>query len=177
MGRRWLAGGFRVAAQLGQGLVQLADAIARAIYPELVRAGAMASTLVRRAVLLGGAVGLAASALAAWVGERILGILAGPDFVFAQSALVLLALAGAAELVATSWDALLVSRGQAGMVFMARAVPLMAAFAGLPFAVARFGLSGAAMCILGASAISATTLGYLVLVANRTGPELTVVSR
>lgn len=166
-----LAGGFRVAAQLGQALVQLAEAMARALYPELVRGGAKASTLVRRTVLLGGAVGLFAAALAAWLGGWALGVLAGPAFGFAQPALVLLALAGAAELIATSWDALLVSRGRAGLVFVTRAVPLAVAFAGLPLAVAEFGISGAALCVLGASAASGAMLGYLVLAAKRSGRE------
>ena len=172
-----LAGGFRVAAQLGQALVQLAEAMARALYPELVRGGAKASTLVRRTVLLGGAVGLFAAALGAWLGNWALGVLAGPAFGFAQPALVLLALAGAAELIATSWDALLVSRGRAGLVFMTRAVPLAVAFAGLPLAVAWFGISGAALCVLGASVVSGAMLGYLVLAAKRSGREARGVRR
>jgi O-antigen/teichoic acid export membrane protein len=172
-----LAGGFRVAAQLGQALVQLADAMARALYPELVRGGAAARSLVPRTVLLGGAVGLSAAVLAFAFGGWALTALAGRDFVMAQPALVLLALAGTAELIATSWDALLVSRGQAGVVFIARAIPFLLALAALPWTVARFGLSGAAMSILGASAVSSTTLGYLVLAARRTGLGASGISR
>ena len=164
-----LAGGFRVAAQLGQALVQLAEAMARALYPELVRRGATATALVRRTAFLGVVVGLFAAALAVWLGEWALGVLAGPAFVFAQPAMVLLALAGAAELIATSWDALLVSRGRAGLVFITRAVPLAVAFAALPLAVARFGISGAALCVLCASAVSGAILGYLALAAKRSG--------
>ena len=109
------------------------------------------------------------AALAVWLGEWALGVLAGPAFVFAQPAMVLLALAGAAELIATSWDALLVSRGRAGLVFITRAVPLAVAFAALPLAVARFGISGAALCVLCASAVSGAILGYLALAAKRSG--------
>ncbi len=42
------AGGFRVASQLGQALVQLAQTISKAIYPELVHAKEDAVDLARR---------------------------------------------------------------------------------------------------------------------------------
>ena len=164
-----MAGGFRIAAQFGQALVQLAEALSRALYPELVRTQANAAALVGRTALLGGSVGLIAAALAAAFGEWLLSALFGPDFAFARTATVLLVLAGAAELVATSCDALLVSRGRASTVFMVRAIPLVVALALVPTVVARFGLSGAALCILGASTVSAGALGYLVLAAKRNG--------
>ncbi len=164
-----IAGGYRVAAQFGQALVQLSEAISRALYPELVRIRANAAELVRRTVMLGAAVGLAAAALAALLGEWLLITLFGADFAFARTAMILLVVGGAAELVAIGCDTLLVSHGRAGAVFLARAIPLAAALALLPPAIDRFGLSGAALCMPGASVISAAALGYLVMAAKRTG--------
>lgn len=164
-----LAGAFRVAAQLGQAMVQLAEALSRALYPELVRTRGDPSALVRRTALLGGAVGIAATALAALFGSAVLAWVAGPAFAFAWPALVLLALAGAVELVATAWDAALVAQGRADAVFVARAAPMVASLAILPFAVTAFGLPGAACTMLCASVLSGSDLAYLVLAAKRSG--------
>lgn len=158
-----IAGGFRVAAQLGQALVQLGEALSRALYPELVREVARAGDLARRMAALALATGGLAVALAALAGERLVSMIAGPGFGFVQGAMVVLALAGSIELLATSADALLVARGKAWRVFVLRAVPLVVALALLAPAIARFGLIGAAACVLLASAGSAAGLGYSVL--------------
>lgn len=162
-----LAGGFRVAAQLGQALVQLAEAMSRALYPELLRTRDHPAALVRRTALLGGGVGMIAAVLAAGTGNWVLSVVTGPGFAFAWLAMVVLVLAGAAELVATAWDSSLVARGRAGAVFVARAAPLMLALAMLPAVVIAQGLTGAAWAMLGASALSTAVLGYLVLAAKR----------
>jgi len=155
-----LAGGFRVAAQLGQALIQLGEALSRAVYPELVREAARAGDLARRVALLALATGAIAVAGAALAGERLLHIVAGRGFGFVHGAMVLLVLAGSVELIATSADALLVARGRAWRVFVMRAVPLVAALALLPAMTLRFGLIGAASCVLLASAGSAAGLAY-----------------
>lgn len=157
------AGGFRVAAQLGQALVQLGEAVSRALYPDLVRARETAGALAGRMVYLALATGGLAVAAAALAGGHILALVAGPDFAFAQGAMIALALAGAAELLGASWDALLVARGRAFLVFALRAVPLLASVLALPLAMARYGLDGAAGCVLLASGLSMAGLGYACL--------------
>lgn len=156
-----LAGGYRVAAQLGQALVQLGDAVSRAIYPELVRKAEEARVLAGRMSRVALAIGLAAAALAALLGRPALEALAGPEFAFAQPALVLLALAGAAELIGANWDALLVARGRPGATFAARAIPLACVLAAMPAMIGTLGLQGVAACVLVASALSAGSLAVL----------------
>ena len=155
-----VAGGFRVAAQLGQALVQLGEALSRAVYPEFVREAERAGDLARHAGMLALATGGLAVTAAGFAGERLVALIAGPGFVLVHGAMTMLALAGAVDLLAASADALLVARGRAWRVFVLRAVPLLGAVALLAPAVARFGLTGAAGCILIASAASAVGLGY-----------------
>lgn len=155
-----LAGGFRVAAQLGQALVQLGEALSRALYPELVREAARAGDLARRVGILALGTGTLAVAVAGFAGDRLVSLIAGPGFGFVHGAMIVLALAGAAELLATSADALLVARGRAWRALVLRAVPLLGALALFAPAIARFGLVGAAGCVLLASAASAAGLGY-----------------
>ena len=156
-----IAGGFRVASQLGQALVQLGEAIARALYPELIRDHASAGGLAWRMAMLALVTGAIAVTFAAALGSGIIQAIAGPAYAFARDAMIVLALAGAIELIAASADALLVSRGRAMTVFALRAVPLAGALALLPSAVERMGLGGAAACVLLASWATAIGLGYM----------------
>lgn len=156
-----LAGGFRVAAQLGQALVQMGEAVSRAVYPELLRARGEAAGLARRMTRVVMWVGACAVTVTIVGGKPILGLIGGPGFEFAHGAMVLLALAGTFELVAASPDALLVSRGRALSVFLLRAVPLACALLAVPVAIGRFGLIGAAACVLFASVTSAFALFYV----------------
>lgn len=154
-----LAGGFRLASQLGTAMVQFGEAISRALYPELVRAGDGAEALARRVAAVALAAGVLAVGLAMLIGESVLVLIAGPAFAFAAPAMTLLALAGALEMLAASWDSLLVAQGRAGRVFLLRAVPLAAGLMLLPFATSQFGLVGTAACVVLASGLSALALG------------------
>lgn len=156
-----VAGGFRVASQLGQALVQLAEAVARAIYPELVRENRRAAALAGRMALLALGAGILAVLATLFAGPAIMGLVAGPQFAFAQGALVVLAMAGAIDLVAASADALLVSRGRAMSALALRAVPLAGALAALPFVLERSALLGAAVCVLLSSTLAAMGLCYV----------------
>ena len=156
-----VAGGFRVASQLGLALVQLGEAVSRALYPELVRSRDHAPGLAAKVAGIAFGAGLAAVTVAAVAGEWIVAAVAGPRFAFAHGAMVLLALAGTAELIAASADALLVAHRQALRAFLLRAGPLAAALLALPFAVRAFGLAGAASCMLLASAGGAAGLTYM----------------
>ncbi len=91
IGGEALAGGFRVASQLGQALIQLAQAVSKAIYPELVEAkdnaAAMAGRMARIA-MIGGAI---AVGVAIVFGEWVLTVIAGAPFVAVYWAMVILA--------------------------------------------------------------------------------------
>lgn len=157
-----LAGGYRVASQLGQALVQLGEAVSRAIYPEFVKR-AHASTLVaKRMVMLALLTGLVAALVAGIGGNAAISLIAGREFLFAYPALVVLSLAGALDLSGATWDALLVSRKRAGTALIARVVPLAAALAAMPWAISVWGLIGVAGSLLVASALTLAALSYAV---------------
>jgi O-antigen/teichoic acid export membrane protein len=149
-----LAGGFRIASQLGFGMLKLAQAVSRAVYPELVRTNGDARALAHRMLLLSGAVGLMAVIAAALFGRWALGVIGGPAYVFAHLAMVLLAAGAAVEMAAASAEALLVAQGRVVLALAVRAIPTAASLALLPFAIERGGLTGAAICVLIGSALA-----------------------
>lgn len=155
----------------GAALVQLAEAIGRAVYPELVRTGQSADSLVRHMTWLALGTGAMAASVAAIGGKWAVAMLAGPEFLFAYGAMVILAIGGAIELTGASSEALLVAQGRAGLAFQLRAGPLAAAFLSLPMAIDWLGLEGVALCVTMASLM--TMAGFLCVrsMAAQTGKE------
>ncbi len=159
-----LAGGFRVASQLGQALVQLAQAVAKAIYPELVHARENAVEIARRMANIALVGGTVAVGIALLFGRWGLAAIAGPEFTTVYWTMVILAIAGAIELVGASLESLLVSVNRAGTAFLARALPMGLAFALLPTAMGWQGLKGAAFTVLGSSALA--VIGFWVAILS-----------
>ncbi|MXO62579.1 lipopolysaccharide biosynthesis protein [Qipengyuania oceanensis] len=154
IGGEALAGAFRVASQLGQALVSLAQTISKAIYPELVHAQEGAQAIARRMAniaLIGGALAVLA---AIFFGRPAIALVAGPEFRSAYWPMIILAIAGAIELVGASLESLLVSAGRAGTAFIVRAIPTALAFALLGTAMGWMGLKGAAFTVMGSSALA-----------------------
>ena len=154
IGGEAFAGGFRVAAQLGQALVQLAQTVSKAIYPELVHAKENAQAIARRMANIALVAGVVAVVVAILAGRWGLEAIAGPEFTVVYWAMVILAIGGAVELVGASLESLLVSAGRAGTALLCRALPMALAFALLDTAMGWQGLKGAALCVLGASALA-----------------------
>ena len=154
IGGEALAGGFRVAAQLGQALVQLAQTISKAIYPELVHARDAALDIARRMARIALFGGTIAVAIALLFGRWGLKAIAGPEFTGVYWAMVILAVGGAFELVGASLESLLVSARRAGTAFFIRAVPTLLALSLLDVAMEWNGLKGAALAVLGSSALA-----------------------
>ncbi len=160
-----LAGIYRVAAQLGEGLLKLAQAVLRATYPELVRdpdAARQIAARIGRIALVTGLVTLAFGALA---GHWVILIIAGREYLDAYVPMLLLAGAAAIELAGAPLEALLVARGKALTNFLLRALPTLLALVALPLVVARAGANGAAGAVLVASALSVAGL----MLFNRKG--------
>ena len=165
-----MAGGYRVASQLGQALVQLGEAVSRAIYPEFVKKAGASTLVARKMVALALCTGLVCAGVAAAGGNFAIAAVAGESFFFAYWPLVILSLAGALELSGASIDALLIARGRAVAAFLARAVPLSLALAAMPLAIAQWGLVGVAACILAASALTLAGLGYAAVSGRGASP-------
>lgn len=172
IGGEGFAGGFRVASQLGQALVQLAQTVSKAIYPELVHAQDAAHDIARRMAniaLVGGAIAVLVALL---FGRWGLEAIAGPEFGMVYWAMVILAIAGAIELVGASLESLLVSAGKAGTAFIVRAVPTIMALALLEVAMGWNGLKGAAFTVLGSSALA--VIGFWVAIISLQQIRITV---
>ena len=172
IGGEAFAGGFRVASQLGQALVSLAQTVSKAIYPELVHAQDAAHDIARRMANIALVGGVMAIGFALLFGRWGLEAIAGPEFGVVYWTMVILAVAGAIELVGASLESLLVSAGRAGTAFLVRAVPTLLAFALLETAMAWNGLKGAAFTVLGASALA--VMGFWVAILSLQQIKITV---
>ncbi|MGB3739170.1 MAG: lipopolysaccharide biosynthesis protein [Pontixanthobacter sp.] len=172
IGGEAFAGGFRVASQLGQALVQLAQTVSKAIYPELVHAKEAAHDMARRMANIALIGGVLAVAFAVLFGRWGLETIAGKEFGVVYWAMVILAISGAIEMVGASLESLLVSAGKAGTAFIVRALPTLFAFAMLSTAMDWNGLKGAAFAIMGASAMS--VIGFWVAILSLRQIRITV---
>ncbi|KEO90084.1 hypothetical protein EH31_08305 [Erythrobacter longus] len=161
-----LLGGFRVASQLGQALVALAQTISKAILPELVHAKEDALVIARRMANVALIGGILAVLFAVVFGRLGLDLIAGSEFRGRGFywALVILSIAGAVELVGASLESLLVSAGRAGTAFLVRAAPTLLAFGLLDLAIGWNGALGAAFTVLGSSALA--VIGFYVAILN-----------
>jgi O-antigen/teichoic acid export membrane protein len=172
IGGEGFAGGFRVASQLGQALVQLAQTVSKAIYPELVHAADAAHEMARRMANIALIGGVLAVTVAVLFGRQGLALVAGPEFGVVYWAMVILAIAGAIELVGASLESLLVSAGRAGTAFVVRAVPTLLSLLLLDTAMDWNGLKGAAFTVLGSSALS--VIGFWVAIISLQQITITV---
>lgn len=161
LGGATLAGIYRVAAQLGEGLLKLAQALMRATYPELVRDPDAARHIASRIGKIALYTGLGAVLFSVLGGHWVIKVIAGPEFVAAYAPMIILSAAAAIELAGASLEALLVSRGHALRNFMLRAVPTGLALLSLPFAMTWIGVSGAAAVVFVSSLVSVIGLMWV----------------
>ncbi|MBA4163850.1 MAG: hypothetical protein C0510_04350 [Erythrobacter sp.] len=172
IGGEALAGGFRVASQLGQALVQLAQTVSKAIYPELVHARDTAHDIARRMANIALVGGVLAVLAALFLGRWGIDAIAGEDFGKVYWAMVILSIAGAIELVGASLESLLVSAGRAGTAFLVRAIPTLLALALMQVAMDWNGLKGAAFTVLGSSALA--VIGFWVAIISLKQIHITI---
>ena len=161
LGGAALAGIYRVAAQLGEGLLKLAQALLRATYPELVRDPEAARQIAARIGRIAVVTGVVTVAFGALAGHWVILAIAGREYLAAYGPMLILAGAAAIELAGAPLEALLVARGRALTNFLLRAVPTFLALVALPLAVARGGAAGAAAAVLVASSLSVAGLMLL----------------
>ena len=162
-----LAGIYRVASQLGEGLLKLAQALLRAVYPELVRnpdaAKAIVGTITRIAMFTG----LLVVTLGYFAGEWIIAAIAGREYLAAFWPMLVLAAAASLELAGASLEALLVARGKAILNVVIRVVPLAIGLVALPWLIDWLGALGATFVVLGGSVVSVT--GFAIAVRAGVG--------
>ncbi len=166
------AGGFRVASQLGQSLIALAQAVSKAIYPELIDAKDNARIIASRMANIALIGGVLAVLIALFFGRWGLETIAGEEFGVFYWAMVILSIAGAVELIGASLESLLVSAGRAGTAFIVRAVPTLLALALLKTAMDWNGLKGAAFAVLGSSSLA--VIGFWIAILSLQQIRITI---
>lgn len=170
-----LLGGFRVASQLGQALIALAQTVSKAILPELVNARDDALEIARRMANIALIGGVIAVLIALFFGRWGLDAIAGEQFRGFYWAMVILAIAGAVELVGASLESLLVAAGRAHVAFAVRALPTILALLLLDTAIDWNGAKGAAFATLGSSLLA--VIGFYVAILNLKTIQLSVPAR
>jgi O-antigen/teichoic acid export membrane protein len=163
-GGAYLAGGFRIANQLGVALIALAQTISKAILPELVQSREGAVEIARRMTNIAAVAGVAAVVTAILFGRPGITLIAGPEFTGFYWAMIILAIAGAVELVGASLESLLISAGKAHVAFLVRLVPTILALLFLEMAIEWKGAQGAGFAVLGSSLL--TLVGFYVAIVN-----------
>ena len=163
-GGAYLAGGFRIANQLGVALIALAQTISKAILPELVQSRDGAVEIARRMANIAAIAGVTAVVTAILFGRPGLALIAGPEFTGFYWAMIILSIAGAVELVGASLESLLVSAGKAHVAFLVRLFPTILALVMLELAIDWKGAQGAGFAVLGSSVL--TVVGFYLAIVN-----------
>jgi O-antigen/teichoic acid export membrane protein len=163
-GGAYLAGGFRIANQLGVALIALAQTISKAILPELVQSRDSAVEIARRMANIAAIAGVTAVVTAILFGRPGLALIAGEEFTGFYWAMIILSIAGAVELVGASLESLLISAGKAHVAFLVRLVPTILALLLLEMAIDWKGAQGAGFAVLGSSLLA--VVGFYVAIVN-----------
>lgn len=163
-GGAYLAGGFRIANQLGVALIALAQTISKAILPELVQSRDSAVEMARRMANIAAIAGVTAVVTAILFGRPGLALIAGEQFTGFYWAMIILSIAGAVELVGASLESLLISAGKAHVAFLVRLFPTILALVMLELAIDWKGAQGAGFAVLGSSVL--TVVGFYLAIVN-----------
>jgi O-antigen/teichoic acid export membrane protein len=153
------AGSYRLAYQLSQSLVRLADLFARGIYPEYARANATATrdnlrVLFRQSARLALGAGLAICLLAPLLGQPVLWLIGGSAYLHVYPVLVLLSIAAGLEIMGVGFEPLLVATGHAGQALRIRAISVVVLFALLATLLVSHGIVVAGAAALAASGVA-----------------------
>jgi O-antigen/teichoic acid export membrane protein len=127
------AGAFRLALQLAQALTKVSQLLARAAFPEIVRAvaaGGLARVrqMILRSFLMATVVAAFAFLIVVLFGHPVLTLMGGKEFGRAYPILLWLAAAGCIDLVTVGFEPLLLAANRIGATFIARVVGIVALF-------------------------------------------------
>ncbi|WP_066780171.1 lipopolysaccharide biosynthesis protein [Sphingomonas sp. CCH5-D11] len=157
------AGNYRLAYQLSQSLVRLADLFARGVFPEVTRAHASQRPeelrkLVRQSARLALGVGLATCLLVPPLGKPALYLIAGEAYLGAFPVLVLLGLAAGLDIMAVGFEPVLLGTGHAARALRIRMFSAVVLFCLVVLLMPGFGIIGAGVASLAASAVALIAL-------------------
>ena len=169
------AGAFRIAVQLAQGLAKLAQLIARAAFPEVVRAvrltppGELAPVLGRMFRASSGA-GLVILAAIVLIGRPLL-VLIGGDRAFAEAypLLLWLAAAGCIDLAVVAFEPVLLAANRSATAVASRGAGIAAQIPVTLVLLPMIGAAGASIGVFVSSLIGAVFLSATVVRYARSG--------
>lgn len=162
------AGAFRLALQIAQALAKLAQLIARAAFPEVVRtirsaAAAEVASALSRMVLASSAGAGVILLLIALLGRGLLVLIGGdPHYAGAYGLLLWLAAAGSIDLAVVGLEPVLLAANRSGTAMTARAVGVAVQLALSLTLLPRIGAKGASIGVFGASLVSGALLVVMV---------------
>jgi O-antigen/teichoic acid export membrane protein len=173
------AGAFRLAAQLSRSLTIVSQMIARAAFPEIVRAvrqsgvvgiGAMIARTVRFAAVVSAAV----IALVLLLGRPILQLIGGKAFGEGHVTLLWLAGAGCVDLIIVAFEPSIAAAQRAHQAFFARLIAGVVMIAAALILAPRYGADGVAAAVFVNGVTQALLLGALLgyLIAMKTAAPL-----
>uniref|UniRef100_UPI0035CA3010 lipopolysaccharide biosynthesis protein n=1 Tax=uncultured Sphingomonas sp. TaxID=158754 RepID=UPI0035CA3010 len=166
------AGYFRLAHQLGQALLILAEMLSRSLYAEMARVSASRSQAAmtrlldrtNKAALFGG---LAVFLLVAILGKPALHLIGGAAYLPAFPALVILGAAAAVQLIGVSFEPALMALGRTGALLVIRIAALLCLAVLLALLLPRIGIVGAALAMLADAIVGVALLGVVARSAAR----------
>ena len=166
------AGVYRLAAQLAQALAKLSQLLARAAFPEVVRAVRDApphalARILSRLFLASGAAAVVILAIVALLGRPVLGLVGGRDFSHAWPILLWLAAAGCLDLATVGVDTVLTALQRAGRVFAVRAAGAAVLAAAAAALLPLYGATGVAMAVTVGSAAVAAMMALMAVSLTR----------
>ena len=170
------AGAFRLAAQLSRSLTILSQMIARAAFPEIVRAvrshGVRGlSGLISRTIRVALIVSAVVFAIAVVFGRLVLETVGGSEFGTAYHSLLWLAGAACIELAVVTFEPSIMAAYRAHLAFYARLVATAVLVGGAFLLVPVLGADGVAAAVLANSITQAVLLGIILsrLIRNAQG--------
>jgi O-antigen/teichoic acid export membrane protein len=175
------AGAFRLAAQLSRSLTTVSQMIARAAFPEIVRAvrtsgiAGIGGTIVRT-VRLTMIVGVAVFGLVSILGKPFLEVIGGRDFGSGYASLLWLAAAGCVDLVGVVFEPSIAAANRAHLAFAARVAATAVLLAGSLWLAPAMGAVGVAAAVFANTLTQALLLGLVLMHLMRGGPVPTLQS-
>lgn len=167
------AGAFRLAAQLAQALAKLSQMLTRAAFPEIVRAIRDASAgvitqMLGRMFLATSGIAVLILALVAALGQWLLLMVGGPDFVGAYPILVWLACAGCLDLATVGFEPVLLALHRSGTALAIRLVAVGVMIVAAVLLMQSLGAIGAAMAVFVGALATAALLSIVTFAVART---------
>ncbi|WP_293876178.1 lipopolysaccharide biosynthesis protein [Sphingomonas sp. UBA978] len=175
------AGAFRLALQLAQALTKVSQLLARAAFPEIVRAvaaGGLARVrqMILRSFLMATVVAAFAFLIVVVFGHPVLTLMGGKEFGRAYPILLWLAAAGCIDLVTVGFEPLLLAANRIGATFIARLVGIGALFAVSFWLSPSLEVIGVSIAVLVNAVIVALLLGLAIQSLLQSEPPATAAT-